>query len=824
MLREERSRIGNGSLGQTDENKNIRMSIFQLMSKMFVDTANKTSKMEFINKKSEEFIEKEKKEGYRNSSLDLRSFEKFYNESNAKSEYAINKIYEFFLNYMTSNLEEQDQEIYYKKITLFQKMLYIFFETNEEKIAIARLINNFSEKEKEILKKVYETEKIEDIKIDKEKYEIENMELENKNSFYILKAQQELINELENLEKEIKDTVNDIEYFEDIEDKENLEKEKLKKLNKEEGKKEIYEKLNKYQSLLEKSFVEKEAVCKLLNTFLLGVDNAISNEEEKKINLGSNENSCQNLLNVFKLILEQTNFKVKDLTEEEFLKFLVRNKIKLIDVFTIILTDTLKNSKKKFEFLKLENLFEFSSFIRKNNEKDVFDKDLFRNEIVKEINLENARKKVINYVKKIEKEYLVSIGEFLTKLLKKYEEYSKEIDNAIYLKENMSLERKIIELFNLEINIGDENIVLLEKLKELFKIKKQKFFSLKDMKTIGELFDYFDNIKIYENENEQVFNFKRKIQKDYLQFFEKDVLQKQNLEFSDIENELRIEIMNLFDGLIKNVIGFSKMLQEESFYYPRAKREEIQKEFSKEFSNFSKLVDKTLENLFKEFNLNNNIKLGIEEKNGEICLNKYDNISLFLKEKISYLENLKNNIITEELELKIKSKETEQITPILFKIQKPKLKKDFVLLFGNYKNENKNRIINKYDVSLKEMFDLSFKENINLNFSNDIRRRKILIARENKIEIVFEIINNPLLEIFDTIRGISEILNSTLEKGIDKFYEYNESALFFDKNFANFVLSYMYKLNNGKNNYELNYNFNENFSEEDFKKIIKSEG
>ena len=388
----------------------------------------------------------------------------------------------------------------------------------------------------------------------------------------------------------------------------------------------------------------------------------------------------------------------------------------------------------------------------------------------------------------------------------------------------MSLERKIIELFNLEINIGDENIVLLEKLKELFKIKKQKFFSLKDMKTIGELFDYFDNIKIYENENEQVFNFKRKIQKDYLQFFEKDVLQKQNLEFSDIENELRIEIMNLFDGLIKNVIGFSKMLQEESFYYPRAKREEIQKEFSKEFSNFSKLVDKTLENLFKEFNLNNNIKLGIEEKNGEICLNKYDNISLFLKEKISYLENLKNNIITEKLELKIKSKETEQITPILFKIQKPKLKKDFVLLFGNYKNENKNRIINKYDVSLKEMFDLSFKENINLNFSNDIRRRKILIARENKIEIVFEIINNPLLEIFDTIRGISEILNSTLEKGIDKFYEYNESALFFDKNFANFVLSYMYKLNNGKNNYELNYTFNENFSEEDFKKIIKSEG
>ena len=727
MIREEKGRIGSGSLGQTDETKNIRTSIFQLMSKMFVDTTNKTSKMEFINKKSEEFIEKEKKEGYRNSSLDLRNFEKFYNESNAKSEFAINKIYEFFLNYMSSNLEEQDQEIYYKKITLFQKMLYIFFETNEEKIAIARLINNFSEKEKEILKTIYETEKVEDIEIQKEKTEIGNIELENKNSFFILKAQQELINELENLEKEIKNIVNDIGYYEDIDDQENLEKEKIKKLNKEEGKKEIYEKLNKYQALLERTFIEKEAVCKLLNTFLLGVDNAISSEEaEKKINLGNNENSYKNLLNVFKLILEQANFNVKDLNEEEFLKFLVRNKVKLIDVFTIILTDTLKNSKKNFDFLRFENLFEFSSFIRKKNEKDVFDKDLFRNEIVKEINLENARKKVINYVKKIEKEYLVLIEEFLTKILKKYEEYNGEIDNTIFLNENMSLERKVIELFNLEINVEDENNFLLENLKKLFKIKKQKFFLPKDKKNIGELFDYFDNIKIYENENEQLFNFKREIQKDYVQLFEKEVLQKQNSDFNEIENELRINIIDLFDGLIKNVIGFSKMLQEESFYYPKAKREEIQKEFSKEFSNFSKLIDKTLEELFKEFILKNNIKLEIEEKNGEIYLNKYDTISLFLKEKISYLENLRNNIITEELELKVQTKEEKTIIPILFRIKKPKLNKNFVLLFNDYKMEKENRIINKYDILFEKMFNLNFKEYIDLNFSNDILHLAII--------------------------------------------------------------------------------------------------
>ena len=231
-----------------------------------------------------------------------------------------------------------------------------------------------------------------------------------------------------------------------------------------------------------------------------------------------------------------------------------------------------------------------------------------------------------------------------------------------------------------------------------------------------------------------------------------------------------------------------------------------------------------MEDLFKEFILKNNIKLEVEEKNGEIYLNKYDNISLFLKEKISYLENLKNNILTEELELKVQTKEEKTITPILFRIKKPKLNKDFVLSFNDYKKEKENRTINKYDVLFEKMFNLNFKEYIDLNFSNDIRRRKIIVAKENKIEIIFHIVNNPLLEIFETIRGISEFINSTVEKGIDRFYEYNENALFYDKNFANFVLSYMYKLNNGKNNYELNYNFNENFSKEDFKKIIKSEG
>ena len=136
-----------GSRGTDGENKTSKVSIHQLMNKIFIDTSTTDTKKEYINKKSEEFDEKIKKEGYRNSSLDLRSFEKFYNESNAKTEFSINKIYEFFLNYMNNNLEEQNNEIFSKKISLFQKMLYIFFETNEEKIKIARLIKSFSDDE-----------------------------------------------------------------------------------------------------------------------------------------------------------------------------------------------------------------------------------------------------------------------------------------------------------------------------------------------------------------------------------------------------------------------------------------------------------------------------------------------------------------------------------------------------------------------------------------------------------------------------------------------------------------------------------------------------
>ena len=227
-----------GSRGTDGENKTSKVSIHQLMNKIFIDTSTTDTKKEYINKKSEEFDEKIKKEGYRNSSLDLRSFEKFYNESNAKTEFSINKIYEFFLNYMNNNLEEQNNEIFSKKISLFQKMLYIFFETNEEKIKIARLIKSFSDDEKRKIELLYKEKNIEDIEIEKNIVVNEN-NLENKDTVVLIKAQIEWIKEIERKEKEIKDILENIEYYQDIDDLEAENKEKLRKENLEKEKEEI---------------------------------------------------------------------------------------------------------------------------------------------------------------------------------------------------------------------------------------------------------------------------------------------------------------------------------------------------------------------------------------------------------------------------------------------------------------------------------------------------------------------------------------------------------------------------------------------------------
>lgn len=818
-----------GSRG-TDESKTSKVNIHQLMNKIFIDTSTDTKK-EYINKKSEEFDEKIKKEGYRNSSLDLRSFEKFYNESNAKTEFSINKIYEFFLNYINNNLEEQNNEISSKKISLFQKMLYIFFETNEEKIKIARLIKSFSDDEKRKLELLYKEKNIEDIEIEKNIVVNEN-NLENKDTVVLIKAQIEWIKEIEKKEKEIKDILENIEYYQDIDDFEAENKEKLRKENLEKEKEEIAKKINEYQNLIEQNFAQKEAICKLLNIFLLGIDNAIEEEEnEKKINIGINENSYENLLHIFKLILENSNFNVKNMKTEEFLSFLVRNKVKLIDIFTIILTETLKNSKKKVEEERLGNLFEFYD-ISESEKRDIKkDDNLFKGEVVKLINYENARKKIINYVKKKQKEMIGEFEEHFKAILEVYTEIENEIiKEVLFFDGNPKTTLSILkEYFNIE----EENLELFKKnIEDFYNFKKKKFFSNNknemlgfEKLKIGKIYDFFDKIKFYENEAEKKFCFKREVEFSLNKTLEKDFFQNIKLKIENLEINFRDKIKLILSDMIFNVLNYGKLLQKDSFYYPEEKRKEIYKDFEKEFQNFIELNNQIFDYSLKGIKENSKFEIifnyNFEKK--EIEYSIFKNMTNLFADKIKYLASLKEKIVLEPLELENAEKVVnETINKIFFKINSTRISKDMIKKYYDYIKE-KRKISENIIKNTKKMFELSFQENLkSFSSENDIRKEKMLKTKNEKIKIVVSMLENPLIESFKTIQGISDFYFKITDEGIEKFYNANETIIFYNKKFATFILKYMFSLNAGKNNYSnQEFNYEDKITQEELKKILK---
>lgn len=821
-----------GSRGTDGENKTSKVSIHQLMNKIFIDTSTTDTKKEYINKKSEEFDEKIKKEGYRNSSLDLRSFEKFYNESNAKTEFSINKIYEFFLNYMNNNLEEQNNEIFSKKISLFQKMLYIFFETNEEKIKIARLIKSFSDDEKRKIELLYKEKNIEDIEIEKNIVVNEN-NLENKDTVVLIKAQIEWIKEIERKEKEIKDILENIEYYQDIDDLEAENKEKLRKENLEKEKEEISKKINEYQNLIEQNFAQKEAICKLLNIFLLGIDNAIEEEEnEKKIDIGINENSYKNLLHIFKLILENSNFNVKNMETEEFLSFLVRNKVKLIDIFTIILTETLKNSKKEVvEKEKLGNLFEFYD-ISESEKKDIKkDDNLFKGEIVKVINYENARKKIINYVKRKQKEMIIVFENHFKEILEVYTEIENEImKEVLFFDGNPKTALSILkEYFNIE----DENLELFKKnIEDFYNFKKKKFFSNNknemlgfEKLKIGKIYDFFDKIKFYENEAEKKFYFKRELEFSLNKTLEKDFFQNIKLKIENLEIKLRDDIKSILSNMIFNVLNYGKLLQKDSFYYPEEKRKEIYKDFEKEFQNFIELNNQIFDYSLKGIKENSRFEVifNYDFEKKEIKYSIFKNMANLFADKIEYLADLKAKIVLEVLELENTEKiESETTNKIFFKINSTRISKDMIKKYYDYIKEKK-KISENVIKNTKKMFELSFQENLkSFSSENDIRKEKMLKTKNEKIKIIVSMLENPLIESFKTIQGISDFYFKTTDEGIEKIYNANETIMFYNKKFATFILKYMFSLNAGKNNYSSQeFNYEDKITQEELKKILK---
>ena len=320
-------------IGKGGNRENITLAR-NLMKYMFTDLKTKADRVNFINAKSDEFIKDKKDKGYKSGRLDLRTFEKFYNESLAKQEFSINNLYEFFLNLVNS----RDENITETKIRIFEKMLFIFFGTTEEHIKVAK---NFV-KDKEVIEqlfKILQENKNNANKKSENEFLIENendlLETFNKkiNGFSIIKSELALLEEVNKIEKEIENIKNEREIAEIEEDREEVINSNKKIAEKENEKLFFLKKIQEYGAMLEKNFFERESVFLLLETVFLGVENTLDNEEILNFRNDTTNNvevsSYERLLFLFREILANSKFEVSNLDEVGFLEYLQKNKVKL---------------------------------------------------------------------------------------------------------------------------------------------------------------------------------------------------------------------------------------------------------------------------------------------------------------------------------------------------------------------------------------------------------------------------------------------------------------------------------------------------------------
>ena len=192
-------------------------------------------------------------------------------------------------------------------------------------------------------------------------------------------------------------------------------------------------------------------------------------------------------------------------------------------------------------------------------------------------------------------------------------------------------------------------------------------------------------------------------------------------------------------------------------------------------------------------------------------------------DKIEYLADLKAKVILEVLELENTEKiENETTNKIFFKINSTRISKDMIKKYYDYIKEKK-KISENVIKNTKKMFELSFQENLkSFSSENDIRKEKMLKTKNEKIKINVSMLENPLIESFKTIQGISDFYFKTTDEGIEKIYNANETIMFYNKKFATFILKYMFSLNAGKNNYSnQEFNYEDKITQEELKKILK---
>lgn len=763
-------------IGKGGNRENITLAR-NLMKYMFTDLKTKADRVNFINAKSDEFIKDKKDKGYKSGRLDLRTFEKFYNESLAKQEFSINNLYEFFLNLVNS----RDENITETKIRIFEKMLFIFFGTTEEHIKVAK---NFV-KDKEVIEqlfKILQENKNNANKKSENEFLIENendlLETFNKkiNGFSIIKSELALLEEVNKIEKEIENIKNEREIAEIEEDREEVINSNKKIAEKENEKLFFLKKIQEYGAMLEKNFFERESVFLLLETVFLGVENTLDNEEILNFRNDTTNNvevsSYERLLFLFREILANSKFEVSNLDEVGFLEYLQKNKVKLIEIFTVVLVDILNSTKKK------ANLVNPKDILLLNN----VDVNLLRfDEILKEEIIDNVNEE--NLLKVVEREKFMPINFFfseyitlITSLSELYEVLKNQIEiKAIDVKNTIFKEVK-------DFNIRDL-------LKRFFEIKTKVF--LKD-EEIQELDDItlklieFDILMEEETETSKDYYFKKK---DSINFNElknipelREKLDNFYKQKEDFINVLKNKVLIHF---IKTHIKISNFVNRNTFYFSKKGKEHLKNKINE---NFSDLRDIILRNL-------NRLDINIE-----YLYDITDVDTIILKSKINF-EKMIEEIKEEKLyftkqEEKLKEKYQEKIYVIGkdYSDEFPKIKLDenAIKEYINYKHILDIKASNKVIQYLDENINYIPKFLIERAKENEIFTKRNMFVKTNNINFEIEVIDDFFSEEIRNILLIKDSLFSdVLPYTMEIFYKNNEYDFNQNREMARFILNTM---------------------------------
>lgn len=849
---------------------NEKVKARELMRSMFTDIKSVTDRKDYLNNKSTSIINKKEELGFKSGKLDLRSFESFYNEVSKKTQVEVEQLYELFLHFINSSSVELVEE----KIVFFEKMLYIFFARTEEQLKFWQFYQkrfenkNITETLKR-LKLIEQEENIKETNEDLEREKIDNeleteeikekkleefkKEIEKISETSVLKAELLVFEKIQLMDKEIKKLIDlreNEKLYENAEEIVVIDK-KINLIN--EKKEEFVEKLKEYEDILKENFYKKESVFLFIESILLGVGEIFEKNNEKgNININRTKGThYESLLLFFKKILSYTEFKVDDMNDEEFLQFLIRNKVQLSEIFAIVLTDILGTLKKTRNKVTLNDLLEINN-LKSLGEHTIDRRNLEEN--LKQKSLQNVGINQEELFKTINAEYEDIYSEFAkltTKFLENFDTFFEKYQKV--------LKYKIEKNLNDILKIKKENAMeIKELLIEYYKFKKKIFFNENEMLKFEEisnkLIEYGllkENVdKITENvefsfKNEKAINFNELIYKETRIKTDENSLSEEEIEHLLTEDEIQDFISSkavffkefreivLMRYLRLNII-ISNFINKNIFYFPKGTLNEIRKKISKEFKRiqdiFSQLDNIEMSYTFElvdsnkikaKNNMNvkeliNSIKTNIRAISKELRENNNENRKR--KKNIKLCDYFNEKFEKNVIDLKKYLKKCELEKENLRKNPRP----------VSYFKKNCNSIL-KYAID-------KLKNNSGLT-------KKINFIKTNNIEIDLTVNDDKIINEVKAISTIKEILfNNQFEIIVDKIYENNEFEFNSDKEFASFVINTILFNKNSLSSYDENNvnaikdlglypipesemknirnNYGEKFNEEDLKLIL----